>query len=274
MASPSDGLTKRILQEAGPAAKAEYDRENSRGLEQSIQTSGGKLTCKHIYFIPCPGLKKNADKWVFRKFVSEAFNLTANDTTKSIQSIAFPAIGCGLIDCDPDFVAQTLITAVIYEMEHRPALQLSVYFVIRQEEQTLFDRFQNQLTTIKSNRSAVSTDPFMISASKLPPKVPKIERSLQTFTVKKHLLESSSDEYARVLKQFQETMKPPMFLQIVRIELIWNKLWYQQYRIHYDEFRGRLGKDTEKWLFHGCSEDAANSILKKTLRSKLCGCSW
>ena len=135
MASTSDRLTQNILQEAGPSVKTEYDREKSRQLGQAIRTSGGKLSCKHIYFIPCPNLEKNADKSVFRKFIAAAVTLAANDKANNIRSMAFPAIGCGLLNCNADFVAQTLITAVIYELEHRSELQITVSFVIQRHEQ-------------------------------------------------------------------------------------------------------------------------------------------
>ena len=77
------------------------------------------------------------------------------------------------------------------------------------------------------------------------------------------MLAPSTDEYAQVLKRFDETMTPQMFRQIIRVELIWNKLWYRQYQIHYEEFRKRLGENTEKWLFHGCSDESSKSIIKR-----------
>ena len=262
MASTSNRLTENILKEAGPSVKIEYDREKSRELGQSVQTSGGKLLCKRIYFIACPDLKTNANKFVFRKFIFTAITMAANDKTNNIRSMAFPAIGCGLINCDADFVAETLIRAVIYELEHRPLLQISVSFIIKQQEQRLFSHFQNQLRRIKSNRLKPIFDPILAPASKPLPRVPVIKQDLRTFKVEKRLIASFTNDYAAVLGRFTETMAPQMFGQIIRIELIWNKMWYEQYQIHYEEFRKRLGKNTEKWLFHGCSEESANSIIK------------
>lgn len=41
---------------------------------------------------------------------------------------------------------------------------------------------------------------------------------------------------------------PPTVIQIERIQ---NQRWYKQYSAHECEFRQKLGKQTEQWLFHG-----------------------
>jgi hypothetical protein len=39
--------------------------------------------------------------------------------------------------------------------------------------------------------------------------------------------------------------------KIIQIERIQNQRWYKQYSAHVCEFRQKLGKQTERWLFHG-----------------------
>ncbi len=39
--------------------------------------------------------------------------------------------------------------------------------------------------------------------------------------------------------------------RIIQIERIQNQRWYKQYSAHECEFRQKLGKQTEQWLFHG-----------------------
>lgn len=39
--------------------------------------------------------------------------------------------------------------------------------------------------------------------------------------------------------------------EIIQIERIQNQRWYKQYSAHQYEFRQKLGKQTEQWLFHG-----------------------
>ena len=45
-----------------------------------------------------------------------------------------------------------------------------------------------------------------------------------------------------------QTINIPTIIQIERIQ---NQRWYKQYSAHECEFRQKLGKQTEQWLFHG-----------------------
>ncbi|CAF1041631.1 unnamed protein product [Rotaria sp. Silwood1] len=47
---------------------------------------------------------------------------------------------------------------------------------------------------------------------------------------------------------------------ILQIERIQNQRWYKQYSAHECEFRQKLGKQTEQWLFHGCDERSSKNI--------------
>lgn len=70
-----------------------------------------------------------------------------------------------------------------------------------------------------------------------------------------------TNEYTDIQKTFDATMAGH-YQKIIMIERIQNKPWYMQYAIHRDAFREKLNADTEKRLFHGCSEDSANKIIK------------
>ncbi|CAF0784838.1 unnamed protein product [Rotaria sordida] len=48
--------------------------------------------------------------------------------------------------------------------------------------------------------------------------------------------------------------------QILQIERIQNQRWYKQYSAHECEFRQKLNKQTEQWLFHGCDERSSKNI--------------
>jgi hypothetical protein len=214
-------------------------------------------------------MSQKADKWTFRNFVSEAIKIATNDRSATIQSIAFPAIGCGKYSCNSNFVAKTLIMAVAYELEQQPSLQLNVYFVIQQNQQTIFDVFRNELITLKNNGSTYSQSSKI--AMHLPPKPPTHHKNKKGFVVEKRLLDSSSDEYTMVINEFWSTMKSKSCNEILRIELVWNERWYKQYMIHKADFSQRLQNNTEKYLFHGCSESAANSIIKECFNRSYAG---
>ena len=75
------------------------------------------------------------------------------------------------------------------------------------------------------------------------------------------LLDSSSTEYNDVVAFFLPTIAAKL-TKIIKIERIQRKTWYLQYQIMKKEYRERLGDENEKRLFHGCSEESVNSIIK------------
>ena len=61
------------------------------------------------------------------------------------------------------------------------------------------------------------------------------------------------------------------YTQIVRIERIQNERWYIQYLAHRHQFYTRLNAHTERRLYHGCPESAANSIPAECFNRSLAG---
>jgi hypothetical protein len=61
------------------------------------------------------------------------------------------------------------------------------------------------------------------------------------------------------------------YTQIIQIERIQNERWHTQYSAHSRDFKKRLNTNTEKRLYHGCPEDAANSIMEDCFNRSLAG---
>ena len=267
--SASKNLTEYALKEAGDSIRQTYENEKRRQPDKCIYTTGGNLPCKKIYFIPCPQLSSDTTPWTFRNLVKGAINIATNDRSITVQSLAFPAIGCGLIGCDSTFAAKNLIMAVAYELEHQPSLQLDVHFVIQRRQQSIFDIFHSELTALEESRS--NTPKLSRTSSQLS-LTSSVSRYKSTgFIVEKRQLDPSSNDYKMVLREFMSTMTSSHYSRILRIELIWNERWYKQYRIHKAEFYQRLKQDTERFLFHGCPEDAANKIIKECFNRSCAG---
>ncbi|CAF1314156.1 unnamed protein product, partial [Adineta steineri] len=247
-------LRDSVLEQAGDKIKKLYTEQAQTQPDTSFSTSNGRLPCKKIFFIPAPKLSKNADKWVFRTIVSEAIQLIVNEKTIIIRSIVFPAVGCGLNGCDATFVAETLMRAVSYELEQRPNLPLSVYFVIQSKETIVFNKFEEQLKLIKSPPR---------SSTRLPVVPRKPPRKDTGPAFERRILEPSSNIFKEVLQIFQSSMSNQSYKEVISIENIRNKRWYRQYLAERDDFNDRLKRNTEKRLFHGCSEKAADSIMKE-----------
>jgi hypothetical protein len=125
---------------------------------------------------------------------------------------------------------------------------------------------KNNASTYKITSNQPSDTP-VLSASR--PSRPRQYES--KFVIEKRRLDESSNEYTRVVNEFWSTMTSKYCSEILRIELVWNERWYKQYMIHKAEFSQRLQKDTEKYLFHGCSEIAANNIIKECFNRSYAG---
>jgi hypothetical protein len=61
------------------------------------------------------------------------------------------------------------------------------------------------------------------------------------------------------------------YTKIIKIERIQNELLYKQYVTLKKSFKERLRADTEKLLYHGCSQDAANSIIEDWFKRNFAG---
>ncbi|CAF1459430.1 unnamed protein product [Adineta ricciae] len=243
IATASSRLVEVVLQEAGDTVRNVYKNEQKRVGTNIICTNGGNLACQRIYFIPCPDMSHEANKWTFRTFVTEGITTAINDRTTQIQSIAFPAIGCGKFGHDPNFVAQTLVAAVVYEFNKQPSLKLDVYFVIQSNQREAFDAFKNECIALENQRN------------------PQIRRDEDDFTVALRTLTLQNEYYTKIENRFFETMTSKQCKKIVAIQMIWHRRWFLQYRAHRAAFYQRLKKETEQLLFHGCSEIAASGII-------------
>ncbi|CAF3327022.1 unnamed protein product [Rotaria socialis] len=73
-------------------------------------------------------------------------------------------------------------------------------------------------------------------------------------------LSTKMHEYKSIASNFDQTMKGK-YTDIIKIERIQNERGYLQYLVHSKDFLKRLKVDTEKRLYHGCPEQAANAII-------------
>ena len=268
IASTSDALREYVLNEAGDSIEKTYYVQSRQSASSYVCTDGGNLPCKRIYFIPCPGLSANASRWLFRIFIKKAIEIASNDASTGIQSLAFPAIGCGQLRCNPNFVGKTLITAVAYELEHQPSLRFDISFVIEQCQQNILHAFQEQLKALGNNESKNSIYRSTDVLTSLPS---ELENANEGFIVEKCQLDQSDNEYKMVMQEFMLTMSSSHYSKILRIELVRNARWYKQYEIHKAEFSERLKQDTETFLFHGCPKSAARRIIKECFNRSCAG---
>lgn len=61
------------------------------------------------------------------------------------------------------------------------------------------------------------------------------------------------------------------YKKISRIEHIQNERWHKQYIVHRDDFKKSLKMNTEKFLYHGCTDVAATSIIRDYFNRSFAG---
>jgi len=69
-------------------------------------------------------------------------------------------------------------------------------------------------------------------------------------------------EWNTIVSEFNKTMFGN-YKKINRIEHIQNDRWHKQYLIHREDFQDRLKMNTEKFLYHGCSNIAADRVINE-----------
>jgi hypothetical protein len=77
-------------------------------------------------------------------------------------------------------------------------------------------------------------------------------------------------EYNIIVEEFDKTMFGH-YKRINCIERIQNERWHKQYLVHRDDFKKRLNMNTEKFLYHGCSDMAADSIIEEYFNRSFAG---
>lgn len=84
------------------------------------------------------------------------------------------------------------------------------------------------------------------------------------------IVHRNTEEYSIIITEFDKTMADN-YRKITRIERVQNERWHKQYLVHRDDFQKRLQMNTEKFLYHGCSETAADSIIDEYFNRSFAG---
>ncbi|CAF2592809.1 unnamed protein product [Rotaria sp. Silwood2] len=151
--STSEILLKNILEQAGLVVTEEYNRLSSSVDQQNslIETGPGNLNCKAILFLPWM-TSLNQDSKIVSTSISEFVSKSLHHILyhpKVYRTVAFPAIGCGLIQCPVTIAAQAMIDAAIAKLKET-MLYFTVSFVIFPNQFNVHQGFANRLALIQS----------------------------------------------------------------------------------------------------------------------------
>ncbi|CAF2734466.1 unnamed protein product [Rotaria sp. Silwood2] len=220
-----------------------------------ISTPSGQLPCKRIFFIKW---EPNKDPELLQQSIIDLiWNVIQNVISYNYTSIAFPALGCGKHACSIDIVVKTMIKEMRKQIQTRK-LSWLVKFIIEPNQQNVYDEFCKQLLSSDKNFHA-----------SIDYQVPSTWQNI-TENKLKIIVSIDSDEYKSISTDFNTVMKG-ICKKIIKIERIQNERWLMQYNAHWTDFKKRLHKDTEKRLYHGCGEKAANSIIEDCFNRSFAG---
>ncbi|CAF3180149.1 unnamed protein product [Rotaria sp. Silwood2] len=256
VSSSSINLKSAIMEAAGDDIQSFYDDElNYNQCSLLIPTPPGDLPCETIFFIKW---KPNDDEAILQQSIVDfVSNAIQNMISYGFNSIAFPAMGCGDYGCSVVLVVKTLIKEVKNQLLKRK-LPLKVIFVVQPDSVNVYDEFCKQ--ALKSSEGV-----DIIALCQFPDTWIHSANDRKRFPVS-----PNTDEYMSVFQDFYQEMSN-MDICVIKIERIQNERWYAQYLAHCQEFQKRMKRNTEKRLYHGCSEKAANLIIEDCFNRSFAG---
>ncbi|XP_012908130.1 protein mono-ADP-ribosyltransferase PARP15 isoform X1 [Mustela putorius furo] len=232
------GVSKAILEGAGPAVENECVVLAAQPHRDFIVTQGGNLMCKIIIHV----LGEND----VRKTVSTVLEECEQ---RKYTSVSLPAIGTGNAGKNPATVADDMISAVIDFARKHPIPSLRRVKVVIFLLELLHVFYDNMKKREKSTSPVLQPTRFE-TACNLPEHWADMNQQLSCVI---ELLPGQS-EYDTIKDKFSETC--PAY-EIEKIERIQNVCIWQSYQIkknHMDMKNGHT--DNERILFHGTDADS------------------
>lgn len=227
------GVSKAILEGAGPAVEDECAVLATQPHRDFIVTQGGHLMCKIIIHVPGGNDVK--------KTVSSVLEECEQ---RKHTSVSLPAIGTGNAGKNPVRVADDMISAIVdfTEKHFDPSLKKVKVVVFRTDLLTIF--YDNM-----KKRENTTSPTFQSTFPKAAYNIPEhwTDMNQQQFCVIP--LQPGQSEYDAVKNKFSQTC---LSYTIEKIERIQNGFLWQSYQIkkqHMDTKNGST--DNERILFHG-----------------------
>ena len=149
--SSSQYLFDAICAAGGDSMRASFDAESDKKPTDSVISvrAEGQLKSKAVYFLPW---QADSDDSVLRQsiktFVANAVKRASSD---GYRSIAFPAIGCGLLGCSTSLVAQVMVKKA-HKLSDKH--NISVMFVIQPHKTDVYDEFRKQIESVQHSAAS------------------------------------------------------------------------------------------------------------------------
>ncbi|CAF1359103.1 unnamed protein product [Adineta steineri] len=244
--SSSQILKRAIINAAGDDVQMAYAKEHENNPNSLIlSVPSGQLPCKRIFFVKW---EPNTDEEALQQSIVDLiWNVIQNAISHKFTSIAFPSIGCGQSSCSKQVIVKTMVREIKNQLKMRN-LPLTVKLSIAPDQLEIYDEFCKQVLSIEADLST------SISHELPSTWIQSTENKVRV------IVSINTNEYKSIVTNFDQAMKGK-YTQVIQIERIQNERWYMQYLAHCRDFRKRLKIDTEKRLYHGCPEKAADLII-------------
>lgn len=173
----SGKVSRSILRKAGGGIQDQLRRYHPKGITQGevAVTRGFSLDCRFVYHgaldywpsIHDPEVKKTQCLEMLEKFVKECLNQAIQN---NLKSIAFPALGCGILNMPPVRVAQKMFQVFRqFEQDHPNSSLTEIDIVIIPTDTQIFKEFDKELRRYKKDKSKpVSREQALYRQNSLP----------------------------------------------------------------------------------------------------------
>ncbi|XP_008706472.1 protein mono-ADP-ribosyltransferase PARP15 [Ursus maritimus] len=236
--SLKSGVSKAILEGAGPAVENQCALLAAQPHRDFIITQGGYLMCKIIIHV----LGENDVRRTVSTVLEEC-------EQRQYASVSLPAIGAGNAGKNPNTVADDMISAITdFAWKHpTPSLQkVKVVIFLSELLHVFYDNMKKRENSISPVLQSTGVD----TTYNLPEHWTDMNQQLSC-VIKLH---PGQSEYNTVKDKFSETC--PSY-KIKKIERIQNICLWQSYQVkkkHMDMKNGHT--DNERVLFHGTDADS------------------
>lgn len=153
--STSDDLLEDILGKAGPAV-AEDIREAIQAKHidsDGYETDGGELLCQRLLFLPW--ITRKLDDITIRRSIQSFFTTALQHALKNgYTSLAFPALGCGRLNCEPKLIAEAMLDETQRYANHN----LSILIVMHPEKEDAYEAFCHKLAELRRKKPRKSSN--------------------------------------------------------------------------------------------------------------------
>ncbi|CAF4976450.1 unnamed protein product, partial [Rotaria sp. Silwood1] len=155
--STSQNLLNDILQKAGTEVTNQVHAALNSGTitHNGYETVGGQLLCRRLFFLPWTTQK--LDNVTLRQTIQTFFTTAIQHAVNTKKtSLAFPALGCGELNYDPNIIAEIILD----ETQRYASYNLKILIVLLPNKNENYRAFCVKLAELRQKKSTKNLKHF------------------------------------------------------------------------------------------------------------------